>query len=133
MVIYLFNCLTYIAKIKYGNFCCLVYLRITYYCKLSDVKNRGSFRKLVFFSVGSFRCLDTFDCIFTMCTNFNTQTSIVHECFCHQFDDFIKIVCDPFPWTASRWQCHLLKSDLSMGNKIHSLNIFLKLELNFYF
>lgn len=47
MVIYLFNCLTYIAIIKYGNFCCLVYLRITYYCKLSDVKKRGSFRKFL--------------------------------------------------------------------------------------
>lgn len=42
MVIYLFNCLTYIAIIEYGNFCCLVNLRITYYCKLSKVKNRGS-------------------------------------------------------------------------------------------
>lgn len=47
MVIYLFNCLIYIVIIKYGNFCCLVYLRIIYYCKLSDVKNRGSFRKFL--------------------------------------------------------------------------------------
>lgn len=91
MVIYLFNCLTYIAIIEYGNFCCLVNLRITYYCKLSKVKNRGSLRKSVVFSVGSFRCLDTFHCIFTKCTNFNTQTSIVHERFCPQFDDFINI------------------------------------------
>lgn len=91
MVIYLFNCLTYIAIIEYGNFCCLVNLRITYYCKLSKVKNRGSLRKSVVFSVGSFRCLDTFHCIFTICTNFNTQTSIVHERFRHQFDDFINI------------------------------------------
>lgn len=91
MVIYLFNCLTYIAIIEYGNFCCLVNLRITYYCKLSKVKNRGSLRKSVVFSVGSFRCLDTFHCIFTKCTNFNTQTSIVHERFRHQFDDFINI------------------------------------------
>lgn len=52
MVIYLFNCLIYIVIIKYGNFCCLVYLRIIYYCKLSDVKNRGSVRKLVVFFCG---------------------------------------------------------------------------------
>lgn len=133
MVIYLFNCLTYIAIIKYGNFCCLVYLRITYYCKPSDVKNRGSLRKSVgFFSVGSdawipltasLQCVQTLTPRHQQCMNVSV-TSLTTS-------SKLSVILSHEPLAGDSVICS--NRTYLWATKFIHLTFFLKLEVNFYF